>query len=157
MPGMASCLGAGRPDRRSGAAAARVGPCAGCRHAWLLPGDFLPRPLRPNRCIFLCMVRRFRPRRAAASPLCEAGWVPQEDVLVLLPHCWFPITAATVKADEDQIPLFGWKDDGWLDMPNSPSMDPTEPVKQFLKWKAEGFKIRRVGHDKKFARKRRSD
>ena len=89
---------------------------------------------------------------AAASPLCEKGWVPQEDVLVLVPHCWFPIVAATVKADEDQIPLFGWKDDGWLDMPNSPSMDPAEPVKQFLQWKKDGFQIRRVGHDKKFAR-----
>ena len=46
----------------------------------------------------------------------------------------------------------GWKDDGWLDMPNSPSMDPAEPVKQFVKWRSEGFKIRQVGHDKKFAR-----
>ena len=31
-------------------------------------------------------------------------------------------------------------------------MDPTEPVKQFLAWKAQGFTIRRVGHDRKFAR-----
>lgn len=82
------------------------------------------------------------------SPL----WTPPEDVLVILPHCWFPITAATEKADKDQIPLFGWRDDGWLDMPNEPSMDPTEPVKQFIKWRGDGFQIRRVGHDRKFAR-----
>ena len=79
-------------------------------------------------------------------------WTPPEDVLVLVPHCWFPIVAATEKADQDQIPLFGWQEDGWLDMPNTPSMDPTEPVQQFLKWKREGFRIRQVGHDKKFAR-----
>ena len=88
------------------------------------------------------------PAAKAARP----GWQPPEDVLVLIPHCWFPITAAHEKADQDQIPLFGWKDDGWLDMPNEPSMDPAEPVKQFLKWKTVGFNIRKVGHDKKFAR-----
>ena len=80
------------------------------------------------------------------------GKHPSEDVLVLIPHCWFPRIAAAEKADQDQIPLFGWRDDGWLDMPNEASMDPTEPVKQFLKWKADGFSIRAVGHDRKFAR-----
>ena len=87
-----------------------------------------------------------------AASAARADWTPPEDVLVLIPHCWFPVTAAHEKADQDQIPLFGWKDDGWLDMPNEASMDPTEPVKQFLKWKRCGFNIRKVGHDKKFAR-----
>ena len=80
------------------------------------------------------------------------GQKPAEDVLVIIPHCWFPVTAAAEKADKDQIPLFGWKDDGWLDMPNEPSMDPTEPVKQFVKWRSSGFAIKKVGHDRKFAR-----
>lgn len=90
----------------------------------------------------------------AAADAQEDGeiWTPPEDVLVLIPHAWFPIVTASEKADKDQIPLFGWKDDGWLDMPNTASMDPTEPVQQFLKWKREGFNIRRVGHDRKFAR-----
>ena len=87
-----------------------------------------------------------------AKQAATADWTPPEDVLVLIPHAWFPIVAATEKADKDQIPLFGWRDDGWLDMPNTPSMDPTEPVKQFLAWKQQGFHIRRVGHDRKFAR-----
>ena len=88
------------------------------------------------------------PAARAAGP----EWTPPEDVLVLVPHCWFPLTAATEKANEDQIPLFGWQEDGWLDMPETPSMDPSEPVKQFLSWKKAGFRIKRVGHDKKFAR-----
>lgn len=87
-----------------------------------------------------------------ASQAATSSWKPPEDVLVLIPHCWFPLIAASEKADQDQIPLFGWQEDGWLDMPNTPSMDPTEPVKQFLKWKQEGFAIKKVGHDKKFAR-----
>ena len=88
------------------------------------------------------------PARLAAT----ADWTPKEDVLVIVPHCWFPVTAAAEKADKDNIPLFGWMDDGWLEMPNEPSMDPTEPVKQFLKWKKSGFNIKKVGHDRKFAR-----
>ena len=89
------------------------------------------------------------PARLAAVP----NWAPPEDVLVVIPHAWFPVTAAAEKADKDNIPLFGWKDDGWLDMPNEPSMDPTEPVKQFIRWRDAGLKIRKVGHDRKFARK----
>ena len=88
-----------------------------------------------------------------AKLVATEDWTPPEDVLVIVPHCWFPITAAAEKADQDRIPLFGWKDDGWLDMPNEASMDPTEPVKQFLAWKKAGFHIRKVGHDRKFARK----
>ena len=89
--------------------------------------------------------------RASATAF-ESAWEPPEDVLVVIPHCWFPITAAAEKADQDQIPLFGWRDDGWLDMPNTASMDPTEPVKQFVVWRKAGFNIARVGHDRKFAR-----
>lgn len=87
------------------------------------------------------------PARLAVCP----NWAPPEDVLVIIPHCWFPITAAAEKADQDKIPLFGWRDDGWLDMPNEASMDPTEPVKQFKAWRSAGFRIRKVGHDRKFA------
>lgn len=91
--------------------------------------------------------------RSFAGAQDDAGiWTPPEDVLVIIPHAFFPIATATEKADKDQIPLFGWRDDGWLDMPETTSMDPAEPVKQFLKWKAQGFQIRCVGHDRKFAR-----
>lgn len=94
-----------------------------------------------------CLVGEI-PAAKAACP----DWTPPEDVLVIVPHCWFPVLAAAEKAEQDQIPLFGWQDDGWLDMPNTPSMDPTEPVKQYKKWKGEGFRIRKIGHDRKFAR-----
>ena len=87
-----------------------------------------------------------------ASKAKRESWTPPEDVLVIVPHLWFPAIAAAEKADKDQIPLFGWRDDGWLDMPNTPSMDPSEPVKQFIAWREAGFTIRRVGHDRKFAR-----
>ena len=87
---------------------------------------------------------------AGLVPAAKAG--TSEDVLVLIPHCWFPVAAAAEKADRDHIPLFGWKEDGWLDMPNEPSMDPTTPVLWFEHMRREGFRIRQVGHDRKFAR-----
>lgn len=75
-----------------------------------------------------------------------------QGVDIIIPHAWFPITAAYKKADEDGIPLFGWKDDGWLDMCNSPVNNHADVVNWFIKMKKLGFKIKQVGHDRKFCR-----
>ena len=71
---------------------------------------------------------------------------------ITIPHCWFPITAATEKADKDNIPLFGWKDDGWLEMCNAPTNDHDRVVAWFVAMKRMGFRIVQVGHDRKFCR-----
>lgn len=75
-----------------------------------------------------------------------------KDIDIIIPHAWFPVVAATVKADEDNIPLFGWKDDGWLDMCNSPTTNHADIVNWFVAMRKRGFKIRQVGHDRKFCR-----
>jgi len=72
------------------------------------------------------------------------------DVLIILPHAWFPRAAAVEKAQEDQIPLFGWEEDGWLSMSNDKVVNHGEIVRWFRDKRAEGFKIRQVGHDRKF-------
>ena len=69
---------------------------------------------------------------------------------ISITHGWFPITAATAKADEDNIPLFGWKDDGWLDMCNATTNDHDTVVEWFKNMRSRGFKIKQVGHDRKF-------
>ncbi len=71
---------------------------------------------------------------------------------IFIPHCWFPIVAAHIKAEEDGIPLFGWKDDGWLDMCNNPTVNHTDVVNWFDQMKKKGYKIKQVGHDRKFCR-----
>ncbi len=71
---------------------------------------------------------------------------------IIIPHCWFPIVAAHVKAEEDNIPLFGWMDDGWLTMCNNPTVNHSDVVNWFVDMKAKGFKIKQVGHDRKFCR-----
>lgn len=74
------------------------------------------------------------------------------DVDIVITHAWFPIVAAAKKADEDGIPLFGWKDDGWLDMCNTPTVNHSDIVNWFKNMRAMGFKIKQVGHDRKFCR-----
>ncbi len=72
-------------------------------------------------------------------------------VEIIITHGFFPIVAAAKKAEEDHIPLFGWQDDGWLTMSNNPTVNITEVGNWFVTMRKMGFKIRRVGHDRKFA------
>lgn len=71
---------------------------------------------------------------------------------IIITHAFFPIVAAHKKADEDNIPLFGWAEDGWLTMCNSPTVNHADVVKWFSDMRKMGFKIRQVGHDRKFCR-----
>lgn len=71
---------------------------------------------------------------------------------IIITHAFFPVTAAHLKADEDNIPLFGWADDGLLTLCNSPTVNHTDVVKWFEAMRRQGFKIKQVGHDRKFCR-----
>lgn len=70
---------------------------------------------------------------------------------IIITHGFFPVTQAARKADEDKIPLFGWMDDGFLTMCNSPTVNMGDIVNWFVSMRDMGFKIRWVGHDRKFA------
>ena len=70
---------------------------------------------------------------------------------IAVSHGFFPVTQAAAKADEDNIPLFGWQEDGWLTMCNSPTVNISDIVNWFIQMRSLGFKIKCVGHDRKFA------
>lgn len=74
-----------------------------------------------------------------------------QGVDIIITHAFFPVTQAAAKADEDGIPLFGWKDDGWLTMCNSPTVNVSDVVNWFIDMRKMGFRIKQVGHDRKFA------
>lgn len=75
-----------------------------------------------------------------------------QDVNIIITHAFFPVVAAAKKADEDNIPLFGWADDGLLTLCNSPTVNHADVVNWFVDMRKMGFKIRQVGHDRKFCR-----
>lgn len=74
------------------------------------------------------------------------------DVDIAITHGFFPIVAASEKAEEDNIPLYGWEEQNLLTMTNTPVVDYQEVVRWFLKMKEMGFNIKQIGLDKKFGR-----
>ncbi|PGM07234.1 terminase [Bacillus thuringiensis] len=73
-----------------------------------------------------------------------------EGTQIIITHAFFPVVMAYKKAEEDGIPLFGWKDDGHLTMCNTPIVNYDDLVNWFVGMKNKGFKIKQVGFDRKF-------
>ena len=71
---------------------------------------------------------------------------------IIITHAFFPVVAAHLKAEEDNIPLFGWADDGWLTMCNSPTVNHADVINWFIAMRKKGFKTKQIGHDRKFCR-----
>lgn len=71
---------------------------------------------------------------------------------IIITHAFFPVVAAHLKAEKDQIPLFGWEDDGWLTMCNSPTVNQADVINWFVEMRKMGFNISQIGHDRKFCR-----
>lgn len=69
---------------------------------------------------------------------------------IIITHAFFPVTRAHLKAEEDNIPLFGWLDDGYLTMTNGDITNHADIVKWFMKMRNKGFKIKQIGFDRKF-------
>lgn len=80
------------------------------------------------------------------------GHYKEKNVDIIITHAFFPVVNAAKKADEDGIPLFGWADDGWLTMSNTPTVEVADVVRWFMWMRDQGFKIKEIGHDRKFAR-----
>jgi phage terminase large subunit-like protein len=70
---------------------------------------------------------------------------------IIITHAFCPVVMAVNKAEEDNIPLYGWMDDGWLTMSNTPTVNIADIVNWFIEMRKMGFKIKEVGHDRKFA------
>lgn len=80
---------------------------------------------------------------------CLYGTYDNTDIIIT--HAFFPVTEAARKQDEDGIPLYEWQDNGWLTMCNAPTIHIPDVVNWFVEMRERGFKIRQVGHDRKFS------
>lgn len=70
---------------------------------------------------------------------------------IIITHAFCPVVMAVNKSEDDNIPLYEWLDDGWLTMCNSPTVNIADIVNWFISMRKMGFKIKQVGHDRKFA------
>lgn len=75
-----------------------------------------------------------------------------QDVDICITHGFIPVVQAHLKAEEDNIPFFWWKEMGWLTLCNHEVIEYEDVVKWFLSMKQMGFKIKWVGYDKRYAR-----
>lgn len=71
---------------------------------------------------------------------------------ICISHAFIPKAVAHLKADEDNIPVFWWKEEGWLTLCNGNIIEYEDIVKWFIKMKNKGFKIRITGYDRRYAR-----
>ena len=72
---------------------------------------------------------------------------------IIITHAFIPRTQINNKIDEG-IDVYGWEEEGWLTVCNNPTIDEQDVVEWFCKMRDMGFKIRQVGHDRKFAGER---
>lgn len=87
-----------------------------------------------------------------AAALCGQYNYNGKEIDICISHAFFPIASAYKKADEDNIPLFGWQDDGVLTMSNTPTVLYDDIIKWFIEMRKKGFNIKQIGFDKKFGR-----
>lgn len=74
-----------------------------------------------------------------------------QDVDIFIPHVFIPREEALRKVNDDNIPVFGWEEDGWLTMTNSKAIQFEEVVEWFVKMRDMGFHIIEVGTDPRFS------
>ena len=79
------------------------------------------------------------------------GHYEEAGVDIIISHGFFPVTQAARKADEDNIPLYGWEEHGWLTICNNPTVNISDVVNWFIRMRKDGFRIIEVGHDRKFS------
>lgn len=70
---------------------------------------------------------------------------------ICITHAFFPRAKAHIVANEYNIPLFGWEEDGHLTMSNTDVVSYDDVVNWFVEMKEKGFKIKQVGYDRKFS------
>ena len=70
---------------------------------------------------------------------------------IVISHAFIPVITAQEKADKDNIPFFWWKEQGWLTLCNSETVEYEDVVRWYLELRKMGFGIRVVGYDQRYS------
>lgn len=70
---------------------------------------------------------------------------------IIISHAFTPRTQINDKIEKDLISVYEWEEEGWLTLCNSATINIDDVVNWFVDMRNKGFKIRQVGHDRKFA------
>ena len=74
-----------------------------------------------------------------------------DGVDIAIVHSWIPRTQVEKKIDRQQIPVYGWQDDGVLDICNDAVINHNDVVEWFIKMREMGFDIDSIGYDVRFS------
>lgn len=74
-----------------------------------------------------------------------------KDVDIVISQAFFPLPLAIAKAQESNMPLQEWQEEGWATLSNTDVVQPSDITGWFVMMKKMGFKIKQVNFDKKSA------
>lgn len=81
----------------------------------------------------------------------ENGNTIAKDIDIVISQAFFPLPLAIAKAQESNMPLQEWEQEGWATLSNTDVVQPSDITGWFVAMKKMGFKIKQVNFDKKSA------
>ncbi|NBK98400.1 MAG: terminase large subunit [Erysipelotrichia bacterium] len=81
----------------------------------------------------------------------ENGNTIAKDIDIVISQAFFPLPLAIAKAQESNMPLQEWQEEGWATLSNTDVVQPSDITGWFVAMKKMGFKIKQVNFDKKSA------
>lgn len=81
----------------------------------------------------------------------ENGNTIAKDIDIVISQAYFPLSLAIAKAQESNMPLQEWEQEGWATLSNTDVVQPSDITGWFVAMKSLGFKIKQVNFDKKSA------
>ena len=81
----------------------------------------------------------------------ENGNTIAKDIDIVISQAFFPLSLAIAKAQESNMPLQEWEQEGWATLSNTDVVQPSDITGWFVAMKKMGFKIKQVNFDKKSA------
>ena len=81
----------------------------------------------------------------------ENGNKITKDIDIVISQAYFPLPLAIAKAQESNMPLQEWEQEGWATLSQTDVVQPSDITGWFVAMKGLGFKIKQVNFDKKSA------